>query len=106
MHADSHAPWAVLLKDRRETSAAGFYAHGTMVEALVYGARNGYNTITERMRHTVDHKTEDWRDQFLNDTAGNIFDLEGHLVLQGIGVPTPQHLRAGECDGDTEPRDL
>ena len=56
----SHAPWCVLGTDQFETSAAGTYQQGVIIEATAWGVRTNYTTAGKTMRACPD--TVDWRE--------------------------------------------
>ncbi len=78
VHVESHCPWAVLLWDDRVKCAASSYAAGAIVEVIVMGHRNAYNTVRAR---PIDDSTRDWRDSFLKE-PGRIITWKGSMYCK------------------------
>ena len=65
------------MRKDRETVACGTYGDGAIVEALVYGERHAYNTISKRAWGRNDDPDEDWREQFLCGKPGRVLTYKG-----------------------------
>ena len=77
--SESHAPWAVLMRDDRQAAACGSYGDGVIVEALVCGRRHAYKTISQIAWDPHAGPGEDWREKFMHGKAGRVFTFKGIL---------------------------